>query len=199
MLAAGASRRLGRPKQLLMHGGEPLIRRAVNAAIESRLGRGYVVLATGDDASRAAIEGLSVEIVPNPDADRGIGASIKAAMAALPGDTNEAVLMVVDQPAVTSALLTDLAAALRPDSLAAACEYGGTIGVPAIYRRALFDELMRLKDDAGAKSILLRHRGCVATIPFAAGQADIDTPSDAARLRPPGGSSVGFENPLNDV
>jgi molybdenum cofactor cytidylyltransferase len=182
VLAAGASRRLGQPKQLLMLGGEPLIRRAVNAAIEGRLGRVYVVLAEGDNASRAALDGVPVEVIRNPDAGRGIGSSIKAAMAALPRDTHEAVLMVVDQPAVDSALLTDLAAALRPDSLAAACEYAGTIGVPAIYRRALFDELMRIEDDAGAKSILLRHRPLVATIPFPAGEADIDTPTDAERM-----------------
>lgn len=198
VLAAGASRRLGRPKQLLSCGGEPLIRRAANTAIRSGLGAVYVVLATGDADSRTTLQGLPIQVVANPTAERGIGTSIRAAIAHLPAETDEAVIMLVDQPAVTPRVLADLAAALRTDSLAAGCEYGGTIGVPAIFRRELFDELLRLDDDSGARSILRRHRDRVATIPFPGGELDVDTAADAERLglsRLP----IRLENPLDDV
>lgn len=183
VLAAGASRRLGRPKQLLKIGEETLLRRAARTAIASGVGRVYVVLARADAASVRELAGLNLSVVENADAARGMGTSVRAAVAALPSDVEAAMFMLVDQPAVTPQVLAGLSSALNdnPGAAAAATAYAGTTGVPAIFRRELFDELLNVPDDEGAKSVLLRRAARVVTVEFPGAAADIDTAEDLDR------------------
>lgn len=186
VLAAGASTRLGQPKQSLPYGDSTLLGHAVAAALDARLGPVLVVLgAHGPELAQALPSGAVA--VHNPGWQEGMASSIRAGLAALergwPGAA-AAIVMVCDQPGVSAGLLRRLAAAWRQGSAAAvACQYGDTVGVPALFSRSLWPELMALRGDRGAKSVLERHRERLLLVPFPEGALDIDTPEDWQRLQ----------------
>ena len=182
ILAAGGSTRLGRPKQLLRHRGETLLRRAACAA----LGAGCLptVVVTGHEHDRVAAEliGLDVRIHRHPHWQRGIGSSIGAGLAqALVHEPalDALLIMVCDQPFISAELLAALISArAEARTEAAACTYAGATGVPALFGRALFSTLASLPDEQGAKAILSALAGEIARVEFPAGAIDIDTPAD---------------------
>ncbi len=187
MLAAGASRRLPGPKQLLRFRGATLLRHAARTALGAGLGPVAVVLGAGAMVRQLRFElsDLAVTIVENPRWKEGIGSSIHAGLAALEGAASPAAVLIMtcDQPYVTPSLLGQLADRWRASGApAVACEYSGTVGVPALFDRALFPELRQLPHDHGAKPVLERHMTEVARIPFEEGALDIDTPDDAHKL-----------------
>ena len=185
MLAAGASRRLPGPKQLLRYRGVTLVRRAAQTAVEAACGPVVVVLGATALQLRFELVDLDVRIVENPHAAEGLSTSVRAGLDALcvAGDPDAVLFMTCDQPLLTADVLTQIVAAYaatRPPAVA--CEYGGTVGVPAQFDRALFGEQRALEGDQGAKRILERHLGQTARIPFEPGSLDIDTPEDVSRL-----------------
>jgi molybdenum cofactor cytidylyltransferase len=183
VLAAGGSRRLGEPKQLLRLAGQPLVRRAALAALGSRAE--HVVVVTGARAERVeeALAGLAVECVRCPDWERGLAASLRVGVsAALARDPSASVLLLLaDQPAVTPGLLDALAQGHAAGAEIAACEYGGELGVPALFAARFARELLALEGDRGARALLRREGARVARVPFAEGELDVDTPEDWAR------------------
>ena len=185
MLAAGASRRLPGPKQLLRIEGVTLVRRAARLAVEAACGPVVVVLGDAAPQLRDELAGLDVRIVENRRAALGLSTSVRAGLDALAATAApDAVLfMTCDQPLLTADVLRKSAAAFaagRPPAVA--CAYAGTVGVPALFDRSLFGELRGLEGDHGAKSVLQRHAGEVVRVPFEPGSRDIDTPDDARRL-----------------
>ena len=176
ILAAGAGRRMGGPKALLAFEGETLLRRAARAALEA--GCDPVVAVTGDWDS--GLDGLAVRAVVNPVAAEGMASSIRAGIAALPPGAKSVLILTVDQPAVDESLLRRLLALAAADpTRPAACAYAGTVGIPAVFPRRLFPDLLPLRGDRGAKAILLREN--TAVLPFPEGAADLDTPGDLRR------------------
>lgn len=165
VLAAGASKRLGRPKQLVQFEGETLIARA--ARIAGEVGRTIVVISP---ELRDAVPGF--DVVQNGNASEGMASSIRAGVEAATGDI---LITLCDQPYVTSDHLRALANAGAP---IAATGYGGISGVPAFFAAKFKDELLALRGDAGARSVIEAHRDQVVTIPFEAARFDVDT--DAA-------------------
>ena len=186
MLAAGASRRLPGPKQMLRFRGVTLLRHAAQTAVAAGSGPVVVVLAATSAARQLRFElvDLDLRIVENARWKEGMSSSIRAGLDALEAEATEAVLiMTCDQPHVTAQLLEQLVAAYRKTHPAAvACAYAGTVGVPALFDRSLFAELKALEHDQGAKRILERHLPQVARIPFEQGAVDIDTPEDVSQL-----------------
>ena len=92
--------------------------------------------------------------------------------------------MLCDQPRVTPALLDALLAARASEGHAlAACDYGGVLGVPALFDRVLFPRLEALTGDEGARRVLAAYSGPLSRIPFPEGRSDIDTPQDAETYR----------------
>ena len=99
------------------------------------------------------------------------------------GDAEAAVLLLCDQPHVNAEVISGLVAAHRATgSAVVASEYGGGFGVPALFGRALFDELARLEGAAGAKQVIRRHASEAHFLPFPGGEVDVDTPDDLSRL-----------------
>lgn len=174
LLAAGSSKRLGRPKQLLQYDGEPLVVRA--ARIASAVAPTIVVIPP-DEAIRAVLSGApppTAAIIENPDRDEGVASSIRAGVAATTGDV---LITVCDQPLVTSEHLQALIDAKSP---IAATGYSGIAGVPAFFAAKFRDELLALRGDVGAKRVIEAHPGELVTVPFAAAALDVDTAADIA-------------------
>jgi molybdenum cofactor cytidylyltransferase len=185
VLAAGGSRRLGTPKQLLQLQGEPLVRRAARAAVEAGLWPAVVVVGHRCDEVRAALAGLPVVTAANPAFAEGMAGSIRLGLARLLECAPAArgvVLLACDQPAVAAPHLLALAAAARREGKPiAASTYAGAMGVPALFAAALFPALCALEGDAGARRLLAGDAARVATVPLTQGELDVDTPEDWAR------------------
>ncbi len=178
ILAAGSGRRMGGPKALLRVGDETLLRRMARVALDA--GCAPVLAVVGEWAP--GIDDLAVQILVNAGAAEGMASSLRLGIAALPQETEAALLLTVDQPAVDAALLKSLLAlAAKDPNRPTACAYAGTLGIPAVVPRRLFAELQGLRGDQGAKPILL-WEGAVA-LPFPQGAFDLDTPEDLDRHR----------------
>jgi len=186
ILAAGASSRLGEPKQLLKFKGKTLLRRAVETAIVSNCHPVVVVLGANAEKVKDQISDLSVETIVCENWADGIGASIKSGMTKmLEIAPNSAAILILlcDQPFVTTEtiarLTTTFQAAKKP---VAACEYQNTSGVPALFAREMFDELLKLSGDTGAKSLFRKHADKLAKISAPEAAFDVDTRQDYEKL-----------------
>ena len=189
VLAAGGSARFRKPKQFAPFRGETFIRRIVAAAIEARCTP--VVVVTGKDSARIGLElsGLTVSIAVNPYWQSGVGSSIvvgiRHAMNLAP-DVDAVVLLTCDQPFVTAAVLAQIIQLrLTSGKPIVASAYAETIGIPALFDRSCFPDLLRLKGDSGAKGIILARPHDVASFDFPAGEIDIDTAADYEKLDQP--------------
>ena len=191
ILAAGASTRMGEPKQLLRVAGETLLSRAVRVALETRCYPLIVVLGAEADTLRTEITAPSARIVVNQVWAEGMGSSIRCGLRALQAvatdEIEAALLMLCDQPSVTSEVLGQLIAAYqarRPLLVAADYEANGerTQGVPAIFNRQLFPELLALRGVEGARGIVKRHVAESVLIHIPEAASDVDTPDDYLAL-----------------
>ena len=163
VLAAGQSKRLGRPKQLLDWHGEPLVRHAARVALGAGCDETIVVVQPG--ALREALDGLAVTIIDNPDFEEGMSSSIRFAPDA------RVLITLCDQPLVTS---EHLRALLAVDAPIVATGYAGIRGVPAVFAPRFVDELRALRGDRGAKAVIAVHAEDVAAITFEDAAVDID-------------------------
>lgn len=186
ILAAGASSRLGHPKQLLMHRGKTLLQHTIDEALAAGSHPVIVVLGAAFEIIAATIKNAQVLIIENKDWKSGIGTSIRAGIHQLnsiePG-VNAAWLLLCDQPYVTSRLLLDMQTLANCTAKKiVACAYSDTLGVPLLVDRSYFDKLLALPDDMGAKVLLAVYRDDIASLPFAEGAIDIDTVEDYAAI-----------------
>jgi molybdenum cofactor cytidylyltransferase len=186
MLAAGASTRMGKPKQLLELNGESLLRRATLAALRSVCQPVVIVLGANEAFIRPETARLPVHVVVNTDWEQGMGSSIRTGirqlLAAHP-PVRAAVLMLCDQPLVNTALINQLVDCYRTSRLpVVACEYNDQLGVPALFDRQLFDELLQLDGAAGAKRLIGKYEPTCYRLPFPEGALDVDTPEDYEKV-----------------
>ncbi|AGC48003.1 hypothetical protein MYSTI_06730 [Myxococcus stipitatus DSM 14675] len=191
LLAAGGSSRLGQPKQLVRHQGQTLVLRAVEMALSVGHGPVAVVLGAHPDAIALELTGLPVHCVRNADWALGPGGSLKAGLSAVlatessGGPTVDAVLVLLcDQLTVDASHLKSLVTTLKTTNAAVvASAYDGTLGVPALFSRAVFAELEALPPEQGARGVIARDPSRVETVPLPGGNQDVDTPEDLARLK----------------
>jgi molybdenum cofactor cytidylyltransferase len=179
VLAAGAARRYGGPKQVLEHHGVPLVRRTAQAALDAGCAPVVVVVGAHAAETREAISSLPVAIVVNPAWEEGLGASIRCGVGIVAREprVTGVLLLLSDQPAVDAKLIERvLAGGVRTT----ACAYAGTVGPPALFPRSCFGRLLALTGDRGAKSVLLDEPEIVR-IDWPAGALDVDAPPDRPR------------------
>ena len=187
LLAAGASSRLGEPKQLLIYQAQTLLRRAAETAVAAAAGAPVVVV-TGALHAKLLPElaGLPLLPVRCPSWAQGMGASLKTGLATLESICSTwttVVVMLCDQPLVTPALLAELVAtARRSGQPIVAAKYGGVHGVPVLFEVEAIGLLREIADTAGAAQLLRQHPELVATVPFEEGAVDVDTPAQYAAL-----------------
>jgi molybdenum cofactor cytidylyltransferase len=157
ILAAGESARLGRPKQLLTYRGRTLLRHVVDCASRGGCDPVFVVLGARAAELRHELEEPPVETVLNESWRQGIGSSVRAGVEAVERrrpETSAVLLLTCDQPRITPGLVRHLCARIDDDDARmVACEYAGTVGVPALFHRSLFPELLALRGPAGALDI----------------------------------------------
>lgn len=182
LLAAGASTRMGQPKQLLPYRGRTLLRHAAETAAAT--GCAPLVLVTGavHEALAAEVADLPIAVVHNPDWPTGMAASIRTGLAAA-GAASAYLIMLSDQPLVTTELLLQLLAQQRQTRApAVATAYGDALGVPAVFDQSLLPALRALQGTQGANRLIASLGRAVGRIAFPEGLLDVDTPEQYAAL-----------------
>jgi molybdenum cofactor cytidylyltransferase len=185
ILAAGASKRLGQPKQTLEYNTKSLLKRSIEAAVGFRAGPVIVVIGANEQAIQAHVQNEGVTIVINKDWEEGIASSIRAGVKSLNQnpEVENVILMVCDQPFVDTSILNQLLNAKKSTGKPiVACAYKQTVGVPALFDKLLFPELMKLEGEHGGKKVILEHQDLMAPIPFEKGEIDIDAAEDVEAL-----------------
>ena len=186
ILAAGSSSRMGIPKQTLQFQGTSLLRRATLAALDARCRPIVVVTGAHAEVCRRELDQLEVTEAFNADWQTGMASSVRAGierLVSIDPHVSGTVLLLCDQPHVTSDVISTLLAAHHATGKpVVASTYNGTFGVPALFSRTLFTELMQLEGTSGAKEIIKRHASSAHFLPFSEGTVDMDTPDDFRAL-----------------
>ncbi len=185
ILAAGASSRLGTPKQLLQFQNKTLIRRAVETAIETNY-KTVVVLGANFELINAEIEDLEIEICFNENWQSGMSSSLKTGLKKIleiAPNLSAVIISLCDQPFINSSVFNNLITTFeKTNAPIVASEYAATVGVPALFSRSMFDELLNLSADEGARKIIKKHLASVEKISVPQAEIDIDTAEDYQKL-----------------
>ena len=193
ILAAGASRRMGSPKQLLRFQGKSLVRHSALVGLSSLAAQSIAILgANAEDIApeieHLALEGKLLKVVYNPEWEEGMASSVRLGIETLAKEKTklEAVIfMLCDQPFVSAEIINELITTYRKTQhKIVACTYqSGTTGVPALFSKEIFPTLLNLKGDVGARKVIQQFAEDLITIPFSQGDIDLDTPEAYLALK----------------
>ena len=182
LLAAGGSTRFGSPKQLAIYQGKTLIRRAAETLVSSGTHPNVAVLGAETEGSTQQLEGLEINTCINKNWHSGMSSSIRSGLKhllSLEPNLDAVLITLCDQPLITPESLQLLTTHFQtsPTPIVVA-KYGDTIGVPALFLSTLFNELLELEGDKGARRLI---KNCVDRIEVEICSAiqDIDVPEDA--------------------
>lgn len=186
ILAAGGSSRLGSPKQLLPYSGKALLQKAIDNAKKCEPDQVIVVLGSRKQLIENEINHDGVIIVENQDWESGIASSIRTGINELKNisvNTDAAFLMACDQPFadenILQALIQEQA---RSGNAIVGSSYDNTKGIPALFHKNLFSDLLALEGDSGAKKLFEKYKELASFVSFQKGGIDIDTSEDYKNL-----------------
>ena len=185
VLAAGASQRMGRPKQLLRWRGQSLIAHSAQAALGAGLNPVVVVVGSHAGEAAAELQTLAVTIVENPAWPEGMSTSMRAGLSALPADADAAILLPVDQPRLTSQHLWAMSAAYQASGKPIVVStFHGQRSSPTLFDRTLFGQLLRVTGDVGGRPVVDANPDLVETVEAADERTlfDVDTDEDWQRM-----------------
>jgi molybdenum cofactor cytidylyltransferase len=189
VLAAGASRRFGSPKQLLMVAGRPMVAQVTAAVLASRADEVVVVVGSRAEQIVQALAGLPVRTVPNRTWEEGISSSMRAGLSALPPDIDAVLFVLADQIRLTPdevdvviGAYSQAIATQSPPPRIAVPVHAGQRGNPVLFDHSLFPELMEVRGDQGGRGIMDRHPSMVLEVqlPTDGIVKDVDTPQDVS-------------------
>ncbi|MEM7547536.1 MAG: molybdopterin-binding/glycosyltransferase family 2 protein [Pseudomonadota bacterium] len=189
LLAAGSSSRMrGRDKLTEDVSGKPLLRHAAETLVNSKVDHVIVVTRPDDTDRTEALSGLAVELIENPQADEGMGASIRAGMTRIAPECDCVLIALADMPDLTAADHDRLLAAYDAEEgreIIRATTAAGTPGNPVLFGQRFFEPLRALEGDEGARALLAAHADLVCPVPLGGESArtDLDTPEDWRRWR----------------
>ncbi len=184
ILAAGASRRLGRPKQLLEFQGKPLLQHAIDHARASRLDEIVLVLGANRDRIEAAVDSSGLRVVENPDFAAGQSTSLIAGINTVDAHADGVLFLLGDQPGVTPEIIDDELDSFDGDpSAIVMTSWRGKPSHPVLFGRGYFDALRGLTGDTGARPIIAEARDRVRLVPTDRPiPRDVDTEDDYRQL-----------------
>lgn len=173
---------MGRAKQTLSINGHPLLLHVVDHALSSSANEVVVVLGSSADTHLALLETYPVHTVVNDRWEDGIGSSIKSGLKTLlraAPYTDAVLFMVSDQPLITHEYIGRIVDAYaKTKAPIVASSYNGTVGVPALFARSEFDNILSIEDNQGAKLLITQNMSRVLITECPDAALDLDTPED---------------------
>jgi len=187
ILAAGASRRLGYPKQLLEIEDENLLNRMIRMARDSNFEVVSVVVGAHIELIIPQIDTTGIHLFLNPDWESGMSSTLacglKYTLRAHPG-LQSVLILLVDQPHVTTELINSFLKKYQEEAPPiVAARYDDTFGVPALFDQKLFPKLLDLKGSSGARQLIRSHKKKLIAVDFPEGKMDVDTPEDWEKIK----------------
>jgi molybdenum cofactor cytidylyltransferase len=186
VLAAGMSRRMGTPKQLLQVGGKTLLENVLGNLRGARVDEIILVLGASAAEIREQIDATGIRVVINDAFEAGMGTSLRAGLAAVDADAEAALIVLADQPFVATATFDRLIAAYQERKPQIALPvYKGFRGNPVLLDRSVFAEVMALTGDVGCRAIFGSHTENILKVPVEdiGVLLDIDTTADLSKLQ----------------
>jgi molybdenum cofactor cytidylyltransferase len=181
VLAAGGSRRLGRPKQLLAYKGATLLDATLATARDAGLPQIVVALGGAADAVRETVDLTGLDVVLNPDFGDGCASSIRTALARVEEDAEGVVLLLGDQPGVTVDTIEVLLAGARGHAVGV-CSYDDGLGHPLWFDRSMFETLAGLHGDKAVWKLVDSDRDVARVRVEGDNPHDVDTWDDYQSL-----------------
>ena len=184
IIAAGASRRLGQPKQLVPYRDTFLLNYIINQCLNSNIGDVFVVLGANRSQIEPKISSQQVTLIYNEHWSEGMSTSIGCGSSFIQNLDYEAVIVMLgDQPFFQSKLLKQIIEKqIATKARIVISNYDRGMGPPSFFNATLFDELAQLRGDVGAKPIIRKYFNEIERIAFPKGYIDIDNPSDLKYL-----------------
>lgn len=181
ILAAGLSKRMGQPKQLLSLKGKPLFRYPLELAIRNHLQPICLISGQHMQAFQAATSDLqNVEYIYNPGYEKGMSSSLKIGIENIKDRTEATFIFLADQPFVPDLVLQSMIEQFGKDTRIVRPQYHGNIGHPILIDNSLYDEFLNLEGDQGGKEIINKYKKEIKIVSFdhPFWGMDIDTPED---------------------
>jgi molybdenum cofactor cytidylyltransferase len=186
ILAAGASSRMGQPKQLLKYHDASLIQHSIGEALAASPQKVFVVVGSAAEEISEQVDKKQAYLLFNKNWEEGIASSIREGLQQsllLSTNLEAVILMVCDQPYVNAALLRNLVSQhVESGKPIVASQYKETLGTPVLFHKSFFPELLKLNGDVGAKKLIMDHQQQVQAVRFPLGHIDIDNMADYETL-----------------
>jgi len=185
VLAAGGSQRMGQPKQLLPVGGQPMVGRVVDTVLAAGIEQVIVVLGSSANEVQRALAGKPVTLIVNPHWQEGIASSLRAGLSPIVAQADAVLFVPADMPRLSAPPIQAVVARfLSTGKAIVAPTCNGRRGNPVLFARPLFAELMRLRGDAGGRTLFAAHADDIELVEVGDEGIllDIDTPDEYDRM-----------------
>jgi molybdenum cofactor cytidylyltransferase len=183
ILAAGESKRMGVPKQILPIFGVPMLKYLVDEVLDTEAHPVTVVVGANKTKIVPLLENIPIGIIDNPDWQKGMGSSIKMGLVGsylITKGFDGLIFMTSDMPFVNAEVLNKLIKTARkfPEKTIIASKYAGTLGIPVLYKKERFEDILDMKPDHGAKQFFNKYLDEIVSVDFDLGAIDLDTKED---------------------
>jgi molybdenum cofactor cytidylyltransferase len=183
ILAAGESKRMGVPKQILPIFGIPMLKYLVDEVLDTEAHPVTVVVGANKTKIVPLLENIPIGIIDNPDWQKGMGSSIKMGLVGsylITKGFDGLIFMTSDMPFVNAEVINKLIKTARefPDKTIIASKYAGTLGIPVLYKKERFEDILDMKPEHGAKQFFNKYPDEIVPVEFDLGAIDLDTKED---------------------
>lgn len=183
ILAAGESKRMGVPKQILPIFGIPMLKYLVDEVLDTEAHPVTVVVGANKTKIVPLLENIPIGIIDNPDWQKGMGSSIKMGLVGsylITKGFDGLIFMTSDMPFVNAEVINKLIKTARefPDKTIIASKYAGTFGIPVLYKKERFEDILDMKPEHGAKQFFNKYPDEIVPVDFNLGAIDLDTKED---------------------
>jgi molybdenum cofactor cytidylyltransferase len=183
ILAAGESKRMGVPKQILPIFGVPMLKYLIDEVLDTEAHPVPVVVGANKTKIVPLLENIPIGIIDNPDWQTGMGSSIKMGLVGaylITKGFDGLIFMTSDMPFVNAVIINKLIETARefPNKTIIASKYGRTMGVPVLYKKERFEDILDMKPEHGAKQFFNKYPEEIISVDFDLGAVDLDTKED---------------------